>query len=50
MNLTAYIVSILCDWGIDNQIGYFIIDNEAANSIVIDYILGVIKLAYKKAN
>ena len=50
MNLAAHIVLILRDWGIDDRIGYFITNNKAANSIAIDYILGVIELAYKKAD
>ena len=50
MNFAVCIILILYDWGIDDQIGYYIINNKAANSIAIDYILGVIELAYKKAN
>jgi hypothetical protein len=50
VNLTAYIISILHNWGIDDRISYFITDNKAANGIVIDHILGTIEPTYKKAN
>jgi hypothetical protein len=50
VNLAVYIVSILRNWGIDNWIGYFITDNEAANSIAINHILGTIEPTYKKTD
>ena len=49
-NLAAHIVPILRDWGIDDRIGYFITDNEAANGTAIDHILGAIESTYKKAD
>ena len=49
-NLAAHIVPILRDWGIDDRIGYFITDNEAANGIAIDHILGAIESTYKKVD
>ena len=49
-NIAAHIVPILRDWGIDNQIGYFITDNEASNGTAIDHILGEIEPTYKKTD
>jgi hypothetical protein len=49
-NLAAHIVLILRDWGIDDQIGYFITDNEAANGTAIDHILSAIEPMYKRAD
>lgn len=49
-NLSAHIVPILRDWEINDQIGYFITDNEAANGTAIDHILGTIEPTYKKAD
>src|SRR2546429_542211 len=49
-NLAAHIVPILCDWVIDDRIGYFITDNEATNGTAIDHILGAIEPTYKKAD
>lgn len=49
-NLSAHIVPILRDWGINDRIGYFITDNEAANGTAIDHILGTIEPTYKKAD
>jgi len=49
-SLAAHIVPILRDWGIDDRIGYFITDNEAANGTAIDHILVAIEPTYKKTD
>jgi hypothetical protein len=49
-NLAAHITPILRNWGIDDRIGYFISDNEAANGTTIDHILGAIETTYKRAD
>ena len=47
-NIAAHILPILSDWGINDRIGYFITDNEAANGTAIDHILEVIEPTVKK--
>ena len=46
-NLAAHITPILSDWGIEDQIGYFITDNEASNGTAIDGVLSAVDPTYK---
>ena len=49
-NVAAHILQILCDWGINDRIGYFITDNEASNGTAIDHIIEVIEPTVKKTD
>jgi len=45
-NLAVHIVPILRDWEIDDRISFFITDNEASNSVVINHVLSTVEKTY----